>query len=48
MLECMKNITILDETLTITSALKDEQREQLIAVADAVASSLSDLMKQSG
>ena len=48
MLEGMKNITILDETLTITSALKDEQREQLIAVADAVASSLSDLMKQSG
>nr|WP_027870524.1 FprA family A-type flavoprotein [[Eubacterium] cellulosolvens] len=46
MLEGMKNITVLDETVTIKSALKDEQRAQLTAVADAVAASVSAMMKE--
>lgn len=36
-LEEMKDIKILDETLTIKSAVKEEQREQLTAIAKAVA-----------
>jgi flavorubredoxin len=46
MLEKMKNITVLEETASIRSSVGEVQREQLIAVADAVASSISGMIKE--
>ena len=36
----MKNMNILEQTVTVKSALKDEQDAQLEALADAIAASL--------
>ena len=36
----MKNMNILEQTVTVKSALKDEQDPQLVALADAIAASL--------
>ena len=41
-LEGCKNMTILDEAVTIKSALKEEQRSQLEAMADAIAASIAE------
>lgn len=40
-LDTMKNITILEPSVTIKSALKDEQEPELLAMADAIISSLN-------
>ena len=39
-LASLKNMTILENTVSLRSSVKDAQREQLIALADAVAASL--------
>ena len=36
----MKNMNILEQTVTVKSALKDEQDPQLEALADAIVASL--------
>jgi hypothetical protein len=36
----MKNMNILEQTVTVKSALKDEQDAQLEALADAIVASL--------